>query len=281
MKIRFYTTFLICLTFALSSCSTYKSRHSAKHAVATKISTLHKPKESIKAIPKAKPHNLIPKTKPIKILPLGDSITCASTQKLSYRYPLWKQLVDAGKQVEFIGSQLQKGNGYRSWTPYKGKAFPKKNEAHSGWRTDQILNGLESGEVGLDHWIKSYTPDIALIHLGTNDLYQAQSPESTRDEIEQVIQKLRGKNPHIKIALARIIPMRSDPNVPRFNQLLAQLAQKLNRPYSPVISVDMYSGFNIQTNMQIDHIHPNASGEEILANRWFNVLMRKEFLGDR
>jgi len=251
MKIRLHMALLFGLSSTLSSC-----------ALSTPFKATHKA-----------PHTTV------KILPLGDSITGASTQKLSYRYPLWKQLIDAGKHVEFIGSQSQKGNGYRTWASYKGHTFPQRNEAHSGWRTDQVLNGLETGEVGLDHWIKDYSPDIALIHLGTNDIHQAQSPESTRDEVEQVISKLRQKNPQIKIALARIIPMSTNHNIPRFNQLIAQLAQKLNRPRSPVVSVDMFSGFNIQNNMQIDQIHPNASGEEIMAKRWFQILMRKEFLG--
>ena len=79
----------------------------------------------------------------VKILPLGDSISCASTQKLSYRYPLWKSLVDKGKPFAFVGSQLQKGNGGRHWQHYKGRHFPRANEGHSGWRADQILKGLD------------------------------------------------------------------------------------------------------------------------------------------
>ena len=214
----------------------------------------------------------------IKILPLGDSITCASPYKLSYRYPLWQHLVDAGKQVQFIGSQTKKGNGSRSWDTYKGQRFPEANEGHSGWRADQILDGLPNGEKGLDHWIRGYRPDIALIHLGTNDVYQKQSPESTRDEIEQIITKLRLKNPNIKILLAKIIPMRTNNNVPRLNQLLARLAIKLNKSSSPVMSVDMYSGFSINTDMQKDKIHPNAKGEKKMAKRWFDALVRSRFI---
>ena len=217
-------------------------------------------------------------TTKIKILPLGDSISCASPYKLSYRYPLWKHFVDAGKRVEFIGSQTKKGNGSRKWDDYKGQRFPEKNEGHSGWRADQILEGLPNGERGLDEWIKGYRPDIALIHLGTNDIYQKQTPASTRDEIEQIIIKLRARNPHIKILLAKIIPMRMDSAVPRLNQLLAQLAIKLNNANSPVFSVDMYSGFSIYTDMQKDKIHPNAQGEEKMAKRWFDALVRYRFI---
>jgi len=217
----------------------------------------------------------------VKILPLGDSITCASKYKLSYRYPLWQKLVDAGKQVEFIGSQKKlKGNtGRTQWDSYKGLSFPPANEGHSGWRTDQILNGLNDSVKGIDQWLKGYKPDIALVHLGTNDVYQHQTPESTRDELAQVIAKLRTNNPRIKVLLARIVPMKTDKSVLRLNQLIAQLAQKLNKAHSPVISVDMYSGFSIHTDMQKDQIHPNASGERKMAQRWFNALMKPQMLG--
>jgi hypothetical protein len=214
----------------------------------------------------------------IKILPLGDSITCASKYKESYRYPLWKHLVDAGKRVEFIGSQFQKGNGGRDWKLYKGQRFPARNEGHSGWRADQILKGLENGEAGMDQWIKGYVPNIALIHLGTNDVYQSQSAESTRDDIEQIISKLRARAPKIKIVLANIIPMRMNKGVPHLNRRLAQLVRKLNTVKSPVVSVDMYSGFSIHTDMQKDKIHPNAKGEEKMAKRWFDVLLKSRFI---
>jgi len=216
----------------------------------------------------------------IKILPLGDSITCASKYKVSYRYPLWKHLVDANKKVEFVGSQFSKGNGGRvSWETYKDLSFTPANECHSGWRADQILNGLENGkEKGLNTWLSGYSPDIALIHLGTNDMYQKQTPESTRDEIEQIITQLRGNNPTVKVLLASVIPMRTDASIVRLNELLAQLALKLNRPNSPVVSVDMYTDFSLEADMQTDKIHPNASGEKKMAKRWFDALIDHKML---
>ncbi len=217
-------------------------------------------------------------SKTIKILPLGDSITCASKYKESYRYPLWKRLIDAGKQVEFVGSQIKKGNNGRVWKPYKGHQFPEANEGHSGWRADQILDGVSRTSQGIDKWLKGYKPDIALIHLGTNDVYQSQNPELTRDEIKLIIGKLRDKNPQIKVLLARIIPMRLNKDVPILNKLLAQLAIELDTAQSPVKSVDMYSGFSIHTDMQKDKIHPNASGEKKMAKRWFDALMRYHFI---
>jgi len=209
----------------------------------------------------------------IKILPLGDSITCASLYKLSYRYPLWKHLIDAEKKVEFIGSQKQKSNGYRKWDNYKNHKFSEANECHSGWRADRILY-----KNALPQWLKTYRPDIALIHLGTNDMYQNQTPVSTVAEIKQIIQALRANNPRIKILLAQIIPLYTNPLVPRLNQLIAELTKTITTPQSPVVVVDMYSGFSISKYMQKDKIHPNAKGEERMAKRWFDALIKNNFL---
>jgi len=221
-------------------------------------------------------------TNKVKILPLGDSTTCASKYKVSYRYPLWKKLVDAGIQIDFVGSHSITGDfGRTKWDKYKGLSFPPAHECHSGWRTDQVLNGMSKDNRGLSQWLKKYKADIALIHLGTNDIYQSQTPESTRDEVEQVISKLRASNPKIKILLARIMPMKMNPNIPRLNRLLLQLSKKLNKPNSPVVSVDMYSGFSVNSDLQKDQIHPNAKGEEKMAQRWFAALMSKRILGSR
>jgi len=212
-------------------------------------------------------------------LPLGDSITCASKYKVSYRYPLWQNLVDAGKKVEFIGQSSTGNYGRTDWETYKGLAFTPANEGHGGWRADQILNGLENKkEKGLTNWLSGYRPDIALIHLGTNDMYQKQTPESTRDEIEQIINQLRVNNPNVKVLLAKVIPMQANANIGRLNQLLSQLALKLNQPVSPVMSVDMNTGFSLEADMQKDKIHPNANGEKKMAKRWFDALMQHQML---
>ncbi len=249
----------------------------------TNVKTLPKAQPTSSSTLKVKviPHpDLIPTSSKIKILPIGDSITSASQYKVSYRYPLWKHLIDAGKNVEYVGSQKAgKGNfGRVNWPLYKGLTFSPVNEAHSGWRTDQVLNGLSNDIKGIDSWLTGYRPDIALIHLGTNDTYQSQTPESTRDELELLILKLRKKNPTIKVLLASIIPMATGHSVLALNQQLASLAAKLNQPHSPVVNVDMYTGFSTSTDLLHDKLHPSASGENKMAKRWFDALILNKFL---
>ena len=39
-----------------------------------------------------------------RIIPLGNSITQAEINRASFRYPLWKKLVDSNIKFDFVGS---------------------------------------------------------------------------------------------------------------------------------------------------------------------------------
>ena len=123
----------------------------------------------------------------IKILPLGDSITVGAKTK-SYRFYLWNLFQSEGYDVNFIGTQ--KTQEYSNFDP--------DHEGHSGWRADEIAASL--GE-----WLKNYTPDIVLLHIGHNDFFQGQTVDSTLDDISNIIDILQSHNPHVTILLSQII----------------------------------------------------------------------------
>ena len=194
----------------------------------------------------------------IRIMPLGDSITQADTERSSYRRPLWQKLQSADfNTVDFVGS-LTENEGGENPNP----DFDLDHEGHSGFRTDQIL--LE-----LDDWIDATQPDVALIHLGTNDILQGQSAASTIDELGQVIDVFRADNPNITIFLAQIIPTSlNDDEREILNQQILLLAAEKDQENSPVIVVDQASGFDLNDDTY-DLIHPNSEGEDKIADQWF------------
>jgi hypothetical protein len=201
----------------------------------------------------------------IKIVPLGNSITqgnIAWPGANSYRRNLWNKLNDAGYYVDFVGS-LDTDN--------KGRTFPDPNfdhdhEGHWGWRADEILADLAS-------WLTGYTPDVALVHLGSNDAIQGNTVNSTLDEIEDIIGILRNDNAGITIFLAQILSLEDadwNANVEGINAGLATLASNLDQALSRIILVDQNSGWNI-ANHTYDGVHPNEEGEERMAQRWFDA----------
>lgn len=194
----------------------------------------------------------------VKIMPLGDSITESSKGQNSYRFYLWHSLIDKGYHPNFVGSQEGVGKG-----PPANPDFDMDHEGHSGWRADEILNHIQG-------WATSTSPDVVLLHIGTNDICQDQTVGSTVADVGGIIDVLRTVNPRIRVLLAQLIGS-SDCPPAALNAKLPALVEGKNSMESPIILVDQYSGFDPAT-MTYDGTHPNASGDSHMADRWFEKL---------
>jgi lysophospholipase L1-like esterase len=209
---------------------------------------------------------------PLRILPLGDSITHSKADHLSYRYYLWTKLIDTGVDFDFIGLMNSNVNGNPTWPDYRGRSFDRNHEGHAGWTVDQALRALNGGM--LSAWLKKNPPDIVLLHLGTNDTGRGQSAESTSDELEQIIQKLRAISPNVTVMLAKLIPTVSPEYNERINELNVRIdgiAAEMSTASSAVIAVDHNSDFDATTDTR-DGVHPNHVGEKKMAAKWFEAL---------
>ena len=209
----------------------------------------------------------------IKIMTLGDSITQAENGQNSYRKELWEQLTVAGYNVDFVGSE----NRNKDNNNFEDRSFDPDHEGHWGWRIDEIING-RGGQGKLSDWLTGYTPDVALIHLGSNDAIQNNSAISSVEELNQVIDILRQDNPNITIFLSQLIPAVDggfNDRIQQLNSLIPGIVAGKNQGNSPVILVDQNSGFNANTDTY-DGVHPNDAGEAKMAQKWFDAL--KDYL---
>ncbi|MHC2991447.1 cellulose-binding protein [Pontibacter sp. HJ8] len=213
---------------------------------------------------------------------LGNSITQGNTEHPSYRYPLWKKLIDAEIDFEYVGSHNVNSGGIPNLPDYKGKKYTNLNEGHWGWRADQLLRGhnTERNKGKLSDWLEGYTPDMVLLHAGSNDVMQEQPVDQTIKELEDIVREIRKKNPGVTILLAKLIPVWREkvgqPTVDRlyaFNAQIPALANKLNTAQSPVLVVEQPANFDPTPGADTwDGIHPNASGEEKMAQNWFEAI---------
>jgi len=194
----------------------------------------------------------------VKIMPLGDSITQSSAGLNSYRYYLWHLLLDHGYHVDFVGTRHGVGG------PPESTDFDMDHEGHPGWRADEILAQLQA-------WAAAASPDVVLLHIGTNDLSQGQSVDSTVDDISSIIDLLRMVNPRIRILLAQIIAKTGLSSIAVLNGRLSTLVADKQQAQSPLALVDQYSGFDPAT-MTYDGTHPNDVGNSQMAGRWFEKL---------
>jgi lysophospholipase L1-like esterase len=195
-----------------------------------------------------------------RIMPLGDSITQSDGDHRSYRYYLYNNLLQSGYNVDFVGSMIVNRNG--SPTSFD---FDQNHEGHQGFRADQILGSV-------DDWVRDANPEIVMLHIGSNDLLQLQSPASTATEIGQIIDAIRSVNPSVRILLAQILPLSGfDLEVADLNSRIASLVISKNTAQSPVVLVDMNGGFSAGGNLY-DGVHPNDAGERKMSDEWFDAL---------
>jgi len=189
----------------------------------------------------------------VRVMPLGDSITDGFNVPGGYRIYLRHRMVAGGYTVDFVGSS---SNG----PPTLGD---HDHEGHSGWRIDQ----LDANVVG---WLQNSNPRTILLHIGTNDMNQNYDIANAPARLSALIDKIRANAPSAELFVAQITPV-SDPTresrVQAYNAAIpGVVAQKGARTHL----VDMHSA--ITTADLADGVHPNSSGCDKMAARWFSAL---------
>jgi lysophospholipase L1-like esterase len=208
-------------------------------------------------------------TNTITIMPLGDSrVEGATSNSVSYRYDLWKDLVSNEWDIDYVGTQ----NDNTSYPVLLGKHFDPDHEGIGGFKSEDVLKNIEEviEEVG--------TPDVVLLGIGGNDLVRSIPIEEVIDNINQVIDILQNSNANITIFLERIAPGRSNVMTPEgivtyhsFIEHLATVASEQTNDASKVILVDMST--NWTDDYMADNLHYNQLGAKEIADRYFEAIV--------
>jgi len=212
---------------------------------------------------------------PVKIMPLGDSITVGSGSINidGYRKSLYENLTDDGYNVDFVGSQT---NGVLADTDHEG---------HGGWRDDQIATNIYNN--GGSNWISTYTPDIILLHIGTNGLNS--DPGDVEDILDEIDEYEADNDVDVTVVLARIINRVSySSTTTDFNDNVEEMArdrvENSSNPAYPdnIVFVDMEDGAGIiyaedstppfDDGDMNDNVHPNDAGYEKMAMVWLTAI---------
>lgn len=227
---------------------------------------------------------------PIRIVCMGNSITNgkviqSSITEHSYRPWLWEKLDSAGYSVDFVGhtnlwyQENPKNLVSAPISRYSGKTFDRDHDSYYGIKSEGLLKGSKSCEwtgkplPKLSKRLKDYTPDVALLHIGTNDADK--DVKNTIKNINQIIDELRKKNPEVKIFVAKLIT-----GWKPINSKVDEIVKNKTTTMSPVYAVDMATGFvndtiNKNTTMTLDWVHPNERGQKFMADRWFKALQKQ------
>lgn len=208
-------------------------------------------------------------------------------------------------RVACMGDSLTEGDGDESGLGYPGRlgsAYKVLNLGKSGWTSEMMVQGYEGRPSQLVQAL-AFKPQVALIWVGSNDLwylYEYNNPDDQAEKadlsnyqarLEKTVQSLQKQGTRVILALlddqsrrpvalqgkaftgisrAELGRMRAQTE--RYNQVLRQLSRR----YSLTL-VDFSQGdlFRNPATLGQDGNHPNARGYDLIARLWKAALESK------
>ena len=174
------------------------------------------------------------------------------------------------KNILFFGTSLTAGYGLTVNEAFPALIQHKINEAKLPY---QVINAGLSGETSAAgntriDWLLKQPIDILVLELGANDGLRGLPLKETKQNLQQIIDKVRKKNPEVKIVLAgmQIPPSMGADYATEFKSLFPELARKNDLVLVPFL---LQGVGGVPKLNQGDGIHPTAEGQKILAeNVW-------------
>ncbi len=177
------------------------------------------------------------------------------------------------KTILFFGNSLTAGYGLE-----EGEAFPEliQKKIDSLELEYKVVNAGLSGETtaaGKNRidWVLKQGVDIFVLELGANDGLRGIPLSETRKNLQAIIEKVREKNPQVKIILAgmQIPPNMGQDYTEEFRQIFPELAKENEVYLIPFLLKDVAGKPELN---QDDGIHPTAEGDKILAENVWEIL---------
>lgn len=170
------------------------------------------------------------------------------------------------EKILFFGDSITAGYGID-----KSNAFPaliQQKIDSLGWDFKVVNAGL-SGETsagGLRRvdWIMRQDFEVFVLELGGNDGLRGIDLASTKQNLKEIIEKVRNKRPDAEIILTGMqVPPNLGPDyTEQFKSMYPEIAKEKNVNLIPFLLEDV--GGNPDLN-QGDGIHPTAEGHKIIA----------------
>lgn len=179
------------------------------------------------------------------------------------------------RTILFFGDSLTAGYGLADPGSHAYPALiqEKIDAENLNWR---VVNAGLSGETtsgGLRRvdWILRQPVDIFVLALGGNDGLRGVDPAVSRRNLEQIIERVRAKNPKVKLVVAGMqMPLAMGATFSRsFQQMFPDVAEKYDAALVPFLLEGV--GGRLDMN-QPDRIHPTAKGHVVMADTVWKVL---------
>lgn len=179
------------------------------------------------------------------------------------------------RTLVFFGDSLTAGYGLSdpAADAYPALIQARIRAAGLPWR---VVNAGLSGETsagGLRRvdWTLRTPPDLFVLALGANDGLRGISPALMRSNLEEIIARVRKRNPDARIVLAgmRMPPELGPAHAEAFGRVFPELAERAGVALIPFL-LDGVGGV-AELNLA-DRIHPNPAGHAVIADNVWKVL---------
>jgi len=212
---------------------------------------------------------------PLRVMPLGDSITesVGWYAGSGYRAVLRKALVDAGYEIDMVGSSRSRSAGFSNAAISGSVVTDCEHEGHGGWTINEIRSQLPL-------WFRTVEdPHVILLLIGTND-FQRDNTDEVPSRYEALLDELYAYQPSAKVIAATILPCTYENNdgynVSAFNEGLATLVAKQVAKGQSVTLLDMHSKVTLDgsdtDDFDWDNLHPNEQGYRKMAAAWYEAI---------
>jgi acyl-CoA thioesterase-1 len=183
--------------------------------------------------------------------------------------------VDDRPVIVALGDSLSEGFGVES-----GQSFPDQLQRtldRNGYSYRVVNLGVSgdttTGGLGRTDYAVSLKPAIVLLELGGNDGLRGIPVTSTKQNLEQMIVKLKGAGSQVLLAGMTLPPNYGESYIRSFEKAYKDLAKKYSLPLIPFLMEDIRTQMAKTSGlMQRDGIHPTAKGHSIITGTVFRYL---------
>lgn len=139
----------------------------------------------------------------------------------------------------------------------------------------RVLNSSISGDTTqggltrLPRLLDKYNPEIVIIELGGNDGLRGIDPDTTRDNIQNMIVQSQAKGAQVLLLGIKLPPNYGAAYIRDFESIFSDLALEYHTLLVPFFMQDVVFKPEL---MQDDGIHPNDKGQPVLLDNVWRVL---------
>jgi len=178
---------------------------------------------------------------------------------------------DTRPRIVAFGDSLTAGLGVQADESYPAQLQRRLDDLKYPYR---VINAGVSGDTtagGLRRvpWILNNKPELVILELGANDGLRGLSIDQTKNNLRQIVERLREAGAAVVLAGMKLPPNYGEDYTTRFEAIYPALAQEYHLPLIPFFLEGVGGASSLN---QADGIHPTKEGYEIVVEQVLKVL---------